>query len=416
VGLAPATGELTTVGFVGFDESRHVLVASGTRGRARVDRLHVKSVGVQVQAGQRLADLYGFDVAQSIRTYREASRAPLVSSHTLSDPHRTPLGDPKERIRLATQGLKVLGVRQDQIETIAAHDDSDDHLPLLAPISGHVIKKDAYEGQYVFEGTVLLEIADLSRVWVDAQIYENQLALVRVGQPVEARVPAFPGEVFKGIVALIAPALDPATRTAAVRLDLVNTDYRLRPGMYATVTLNVALGGPNWTHGAANQTTCPVTRVSLGSMGPATRVDVEGRTVWVCCDACVPKLKSAPAKYISLLNSSQGNNIPCVPEAAVVDTGTNTIVYVEVAPGMFEGRTVVIGPRTGDHYPVLRGLTPGERVVAAGAFLIDAETRLNPPAQATLPSGFRPPRSATAVPSDPPVPLKWTEQQDVTSR
>src|SRR5262249_36279614 len=155
------------------------------------------------------AELYGFDVAQSIRTYREASRAPHESPDTFPDPHRTPLGDPEERVRLATQGLKVLGVRQDQIESIAAHDDSDDHVPLLAPISGHVIKKDVYEGQYVFEGTVLFEIADLSRVWVDAQIYEHQLALVRVGQPIEATVPAFPGEVFKGIVALIAPALDP---------------------------------------------------------------------------------------------------------------------------------------------------------------------------------------------------------------
>ena len=308
----------------------------------------------------------------------------------------------------------MLGVRQDQIDSIAAHDDSDDLLPLLAPISGHVIKKDVYEGQYVFEGTVLFEIADLSRVWVDAQIYEDQLALVRVGQPIEATVPAFPGEVFKGIVALIAPALDPATRTAAVRLDLDNTDHRLRPGMYATVTLNVAPGGPTRTRGAEDQTICPVTRVSLGSMGPATPVEVEGRTVWVCCDACVPKLKSAPAKYLSLLDSSPRNNIPSVPEAAVVDTGSKTIVYVEVAPGIFEGRAVVLGPRSGDHYPVLRGLAPGERVAAAGAFLIDAETRLNPPAQDTPPSDSGPPRSASAVPPGPPV--KRTEQQTPTSR
>ena len=99
-----------------------------------------------------------------------------------------------------------------------------------------------------------------------------------------------------------------------------------------------------------------------------------------------------------------------MPEAAVVDTGSKTIVYVEVTPGIFEGRAVVIGPRSGDHYPVLRGLAPGERVAAAGAFLIDAETRLNPPAQDTPPSGFRPPLSATAVPPGPPL------QVDVSSQ
>ena len=193
-----------------------------------------------------------------------------------------------------------------------------------------------------------------------------------------------------------------------MRLDLDNPDHRLRPGMYATVTLNVAPVDQPGREVPQEQTTCPVTRVSLGSMGPATRVEVEGRTVWVCCDACVPKLKSAPAKYLSLLNSSQGNNIPSVPEAAVVDTGTNTIVYVEVAPGMFEGRAVVLGPRSGDHYPVLRGLAPGERVAAAGAFLIDAETRLNPPGRTPrLPATVRRDRPRPFLPA---LPLKRTEQ------
>ncbi len=180
-----------------------------------------------------------------------AKRTALAEpARTPPDFKQTPLGDPKERVRIAIQGLKVLGVRQDQIDSITTHDDPEALLPLLAPISGHVIKKNVYEGQYAFEETVLFEIADLSRVWIDAQIYENQLALVCLGQPIEATVPAFPGEVFKGTVALIAPVLDPVTRTAAVRLDLDNSDLRLRPGMYAKVTLNVALGGPTRTRGA----------------------------------------------------------------------------------------------------------------------------------------------------------------------
>ena len=106
-------------------------------------------MGVRVRAGQRLAELYGFDVAQSIRAYREAYRALAEPARTPPDSKQTPLGDPKERVRLATQGLKVLGVRQDQIDSIATHDDPEALLPLLAPISGHVIKKNVYEGQYV---------------------------------------------------------------------------------------------------------------------------------------------------------------------------------------------------------------------------------------------------------------------------
>src|SRR5262249_31221873 len=147
-----------------------------------------------------------------------------------SDPQRTPLGEPEERVRLAVEGLKVLGVRQDQIDAIAADDGPGARLPVLAPINGHVVRKDVYEGHYVPEGAVLFEVADLGRVWVDAQVFEDQLWRVEVGCPVEATVPAWPGAVFSGRVTLIAPVLDPASRTAAVRFELDNPDHRLRPG------------------------------------------------------------------------------------------------------------------------------------------------------------------------------------------
>jgi Cu(I)/Ag(I) efflux system membrane fusion protein len=382
VELGPAVETLTTLGTVGFDESRHVLVSSEARGRARVDRLAVSSEGEQVRAGQRLAEISSYDVSQAIRVYLEAYRALHGPSDERPDPRRTPLGDPEERLRIAAQGLKVLGVRQDQIDAIADGDEPEGLLPLRAPIGGHVIKKDVYQGQYVAEGTTLFEIADLSCVWVHAQVYEDQLARVRVGQAVEAVVPAFPGEVFAGRVALVAPALDPATRTAAVRFDLENPNHRLRPGMFATVTVSVATVTPRSDRADARQATCPVTRLALGSMGPAVRVEVEGRTVWVCCDGCVPKVTSSPGRYLARLDGSASQGVPCVPETAVVDTGTKTLVYVEAEPGVFEGRAVVLGPRSGDRYPVLDGLARGERVAAAGAFLIDAESRLHPATRA----------------------------------
>ena len=376
VSFAPAIDRVTTVGLVGLDDSRRVHVTSEGRGRARIEQLHVHSEGEHVRAGQRLAELYSYDVAQSIRALLEAARALHPPAATRPDLDPTPIGDPGERFQLATQALQVLGVRQDQIDAIASDDRPNGLLPLLAPIGGVVIKKTAYQGQYVPEGTLLFEIADLGHVWVHAQVFEDQLALVRVSQPVAATVPAFPGEEFRGHVEQLAPALDPATHTLAVRFGLDNPGDRLRPGMLATVTLNVA----RWVTTPARGATCPVTGLPVGTMGPAIVVEVQGRGVSVCCEACVPKLKAAPEKYLDLArrDAVTPDRVLSVPESAVIDTGSQAIVYVEASPGVFEGRAVVLGPRSGDSFPVLGGLAPGDRIAAAGAFLIDAETRFNP--------------------------------------
>jgi membrane fusion protein, copper/silver efflux system len=374
VGFTRHDERLTTVGYVGFDESRRFQVASNARGHLRVDRLHAASEGVAVQAGQRLAELYGYDVSQAIQLYLDAFAARRPASEPPDGPRPVPPGDPEERIGLAAQGLKVLGVRQDQIDALTAGSPSSELLPLLAPISGHVVRKAVYEGQYVSEGTVLYEIADLSRVWVVAQVFEDELGRVEVGRRIDATVPTFPGEVFPGRVALIAPALDPVTRTAAVRFELDNPGYRLRPGMFATVTLSLA-PGPRDSQG---QTTCPVSGLRLGSMGRTLQVEVGGRTVVVCCDGCVPKLKSNPANYLAGPDPWSDDVVLSVPESAVIDTGSRKVVYFESGPGLFQGRAVTLGARAGDYYPVLAGLAPGERVAAAGAFLIDAESRLNP--------------------------------------
>jgi Cu(I)/Ag(I) efflux system membrane fusion protein len=374
VGYAEPTERLTTVGFIGFDESRRVVVSSDARGRLRVDRLHVSSEGVSIRAGQRLAELSGYDLAQAFRVFHESQRALHDPREAPKDSRRTPLGDPGERVRLAVEALKVLGVRPEQIEAAAAGDDSGERLPILAPIDGLVIRKEVYEGQYVAEGTALFEIADLGRVWAEARVFEDQLGRVEVGCPAEATVPTFPGEVFAGRVALIAPALDPTTRTAAVRVELENVGHRLRPGMFATVTLNI----PRRSRPRTEPTICPVTRRRLGSMGPAVRVQLGERMVWVCCAGCIARLKSMPETDLAGQETSPGDDVLSVPESAVIDTGRRTIVYVEAEPGVYEGREVVLGPRFGDRFPVLEGLAPGARIADRGAFLIDAESRLNP--------------------------------------
>ena len=182
-----------------------------------------------------------------------------------------------------------------------------------------------------------------------------------------------------------------------VRYDLPNPEGRLRPGMYVTVSLKtpvadtpafrtrLAAATPPgaWVQHASmsvdEQKICPVTRAKLGSMGDPLAVELEDRKVWVCCEGCPPKLKAEPTRYMAKLTSrtAPADAVLSVPESAVIDTGDRKVVYVETEPGVFEGRAIVVGTRIGDRYPVLDGLARGDRVAAAGAFLIDAESRLN---------------------------------------
>jgi Cu(I)/Ag(I) efflux system membrane fusion protein len=144
-------------------------------------------------------------------------------------------------------------------------------------------------------------------------------------------------------------------------------------------------------------------------MGDPIAIEMEGQKVWVCCKGCPPKLKAEPAKYLAKLSpqTAPADAVLSVPESAVIDTGDRKVVYVETEPGVFEGRAIVVGTRIGDRYPVLDGLAKGDRVAAAGAFLIDAESRLNSGAGAGHAHGehaSRPdagPTEASATPSPP---------------
>ncbi|MFO0893285.1 MAG: efflux RND transporter periplasmic adaptor subunit, partial [Isosphaeraceae bacterium] len=128
-----------------------------------------------------------------------------------------------------------------------------------------------------------------------------------------------------------------------------------------------------------------------GTMGKPISVDLLGRKVWICCAGCESKLKAEPAKYLVRLDGPPKDAVLTVPESAVIDTGARKLVFVEAEPGVFEGREVVLGPLSGDVYPVLEGIARGERVATSGSFLLDAETRLKgtsgAPGEGTTPSG-----------------------------
>ena len=466
VSYAPLTQTITTVGSVAFDERRLANITSKVPGRTRVETLRVNVTGQSVEVGQTLAELNSPELSQAIQELQSAARRAESSYQPQTEVARSLVSERQEMVRASAEKLARWGITQGQIDEILKTGKTDLKFPILSPIRGTVVKKNVVEGQEVPEGFAMFEVADLHTVWVQAQVYERQLGLIHLGQAVEASVDAFPGKTFSGKVEFIQPNVDPSTRTVEVRYALENPGLRLRPGMFATVTLKTAIAdtpefqarfagrrprgrvrrtgnltveeqkicpvtdaelgtmGPPiavevagrviWTCCDAcppklladpapflaklaammapaaiatnppeavtpdQQATCPVTGAKLGSMGDPIAVEVDGRKVWTCCAACPPKLRAEPARYLARLAPVPDDQVLSVPELAVIDTGTRKVVYVEAAPGVFEGREVVLGPRTGGRFPVLDGLLPGEKVAARGAFLIDAESRINP--------------------------------------
>jgi Cu(I)/Ag(I) efflux system membrane fusion protein len=334
VDYQPLNKELTAVGFVEFNERGQRTVSARVAGR--IDKLIANETGQMVDAGDELAWLYSPDLQVTVQNLLDAERR----------------GN-KELMDGARSRLELLGIDNKQIDEILAAGKPDNHLKIRSPISGHIINKYVREGQYVQEGTPLYDLADLSTVWIQAQIYEDDLAILpidygkRSGMPepgdveVTAKTRAFPDEEFHGKLAFIYPHVDSDTRTVTVRFELNNPGHKLRPGSTASITLKLK---PK--------------------------------------DLPMFAKKTADEGQQEMLNEGK---VLAIPEGSVIDTGSQRIVYRESSPGVFDAIEVALGPRmTGPggatFYPVRKGLKQGERVVTTGSFLVDAETRLNPAA------------------------------------
>jgi Cu(I)/Ag(I) efflux system membrane fusion protein len=185
-------------------------------------------------------------------------------------------------------------------------------LTLVSPVNGIVLEKDVLDGQQVMPGMRLYRIADLSRVWAEGDVFEQDLQYVHVGSQAHIEVSAYPGEHLMGKVSFVYPTVDQASRTNRVRVTVANQDLRLKPGMYATIYFDVEIG----------------------------------------------------------------RNVLAVPMPAVVVTGERNLVFVRDAQGMLSPREVVLGTRAGTQVQILSGLREGETIVGAANFLVDAESRL----------------------------------------
>jgi len=294
---------IRTVGSIDYNET--ALADVTTKFRGWIENLFVDSTGKQVHKGEPLFDIYSPDLYSAQNEYvlglNQAGASGLKAS--------------------ARQKLRLFDISEDQIAELEKSRQPLRALRVDAPIDGIVVEKMAVRGQMVEAGMKLYRLADLSIVWVQSQIYEQDLALLKLGQEADVSLSYLADRKFRGRVTYIYPTLDEKTRTARVRMEFHNPGLFLKPGMFATVELQAEL------------------------------------------------------KPDALL----------VPDSAVLRSGEKNTVFVALDDGHFEPRDVQLGARADNNaYEVISGLTEGERVVTSGQFMLDSESQLREAIQKML--------------------------------
>ncbi|HXC52290.1 MAG TPA: efflux RND transporter periplasmic adaptor subunit [Candidatus Limnocylindrales bacterium] len=299
----PLVREVRVAGFV--EEAQPLVHDVTSRVSGYIRRLYANTEGIHVRKGDPLYDLYSPEIQVAVEEMIALRRR---SGGAHADPTLDSIRDATLR-KLSLQGLDDA-----EIARLSRLDRAPEVIAFRSPVTGNVTEKPVVEGSAVTAGQKVLRIVDHSTVWIDARVYEQDLALVSVGQKIEARVASQADKVYAGEVVFLHPHLDETTRTASVRMAVANPDFDLRPGMFATVVLR-------------------------GDLAPSALL---------------------------------------VPREAVIDTGDRQVAFVVGdKPGHFEPRRVRTGwIAEGGNVQILEGLTAGEEVVVSGQFLLDAESRL----------------------------------------
>jgi Cu(I)/Ag(I) efflux system membrane fusion protein len=289
-----------------WDETRTTAIAPKVDGW--VERLHVDFTGQEVRQGQPLLDIYSPMLITAQEELLLAARLARDVANGTEDARR----NADEMLASARRRLQYWDVPAADIERIERNGQASRTITLRATSRGVVVEKLVVSGQRIMAGETLYRLADLSRVWIDGQVFEHDLSLVRPGQRVEVEIQAYAGERRTGTVTYVYPTVDPATRTARIRVELANPNRRLKPGMFATVHLT----------------------------------------------------------------SVVRDRVLSVPRSAVLATGERSIVFLRTATGTLEPRDVVTGATNADRIEIRGGLSAGDTVVASATFLVDAESNL----------------------------------------
>lgn len=235
--IIPLTHTIRTVALVAVDERRLVHVNIKLEGW--VEKLYVQFTGEKVRKDQMLFEIYSPELVSSQEEYLLA----LKAVRTLEDSEFPAIAESAHRVLQSTEERFALwDITPDHIVDLERTGKVLRTLPLHSPISGYVLKMNVREGEYITPATEAYTLADLSNIWVLADLYEFEIPFVKLGQKAQITLPYFPNEIFKGTVTYIYPVLDPKTRTVKVQFELPNPDWKLKPDMFANVNMQISLG------------------------------------------------------------------------------------------------------------------------------------------------------------------------------
>jgi len=345
VEVRPLSRVIRAVGLVNYDETQLNVV--NTKVDGWVTRLFIKITGEPVHKGQKLLSIFSRDLVPAQREYLLA----LQNLNSIGKSRFPELAGGARRLAEASrQRLSYFDITPAEIAALETRGEVKKSLTLFSPVTGIVTKRLVTQGQYVMTGMTLLEVADLTYVWVDAQIYEYELPWVRVGQNAVMTLQYLPGETYTGRVEYIYPYVKMETRTARVRLRFPNPGIRLKPDMFAQVEIRDTLPHP----------------------------------------------------------------VVAVPPEGVLDSGEKHLVFIALGNGQFEPREIKVGMEgEGQWREVLSGLKGGEEVVISAQFLLDSESRIREAVRkmTLMPATGAEPEKANPPPA-PPVPHKHQKEPE----
>jgi Cu(I)/Ag(I) efflux system membrane fusion protein len=228
---------IRTVGRVDYDEKRIVTVSLKIGGW--IEDLYVDFTGKFVRKGEPLLTIYSPELVSTQEEYLLALRA---KKSLIKSPFPEVAGSGESLAESARRRLKLWDITDEEIKRLEESGQAKKTVTIYAPFTGFVLEKSAYKGMNVMPGMALYKLADLSVVWLYADIYEYELPYIRLGQQASIQLSYIPGETFTGKAIYIYPSLNPETRTAKVRFEIPNSHERLKPEMYANVEVKVYLG------------------------------------------------------------------------------------------------------------------------------------------------------------------------------
>ena len=237
VEMRPLEKVIRTVGRIDYDEKRIATVSIKVGGW--IEDLYVDFTGRYVRKGEPLLTIYSPELVSTQEEYLTALEAKKSLAKS-SFPEVA--GSGEALVEAARRRLKLWDVTDEEIRKLEEGGKAKKTLTFYAPLSGFVLEKSVYKGMNVMPGMTLYKLADLSRVWLYADIYEYELSYIRLGQEAAIQLTALPGETFRGKAIYIYPSLDPTSRTAKVRFEFTNPRGKLKPEMFANVEIKVPLG------------------------------------------------------------------------------------------------------------------------------------------------------------------------------